>query len=340
MQLKIRTLRELYTPRQWCEAIIDHHRPIADALNSVGGWKELFNVHSHIPHNDRWNVIQSLKELLNTGLDGLIYLYAEDCHTEYNSDNDKWKIVCITEIPRSVWDYAQYYREAEDYLQRCKHPLFRRFASFNAGEEVELPEIKPEEFPLLLLDTTLPEPSTEREHVSKGYDVILPPNWTVDQYEKFAKEFFESLSPDEAPWESMIGGHPSPECPTACFPLAITSKVEDKMREVGFTLLLPGIIGNDDLEKMDFYILQYTAPENITDSFPIFIHYELSPPEITRELLIQFCQDNKDLTPEELDVAIQSAKWIGPFPLYEIDTWNPEKKQLEGKRYTINPNNN
>lgn len=120
-------------------AIFDRNPDLQILLQKVGGWRGLFDTGSHEFKEDRniiptkelmskkWECVKLLMEFLECEFDGLVYLVARD----WNTLNNCYR---LDSIPRAVYYYASYFREAEDYLMRCRHPLFKHFQSLQTGE--------------------------------------------------------------------------------------------------------------------------------------------------------------------------------------------------------------
>lgn len=105
---------------------------IKDKIQKVAGFRGLFDMHSseyqRTPHDQKWPCIEILKGVFDCRLDGLVYLTVKDWNT-------KWKCYRIDAITYAIYEYAKHHREAEDYLLRCKHPIFLYFAKINAQED-------------------------------------------------------------------------------------------------------------------------------------------------------------------------------------------------------------
>lgn len=126
--MKVSSLEELYQSKEGGLAVMDHREDVYDALESVNGWRGLFDWGSH-EYNEsqhhltesqkkqrvtrKWKVIERLKEFLECGLDGLVYLFVHDC----NNEQDCYKFESIRE---AIGEYAKYFREAKEYLTKCK----------------------------------------------------------------------------------------------------------------------------------------------------------------------------------------------------------------------------
>ena len=126
----VESIAELYrsnndkNSNEYGYALIDKQPDLQQALNEVGGWRGLFDILSHEfkicnKATKKWEVIKSLMEFLECGFDGIVYLVAKD----WNCLEECYK---LDAIPEAVYYYAARFREAEDYLMRCKHPLFRQ----------------------------------------------------------------------------------------------------------------------------------------------------------------------------------------------------------------------
>lgn len=113
-------------------APIDHALEIQDALDSVGGWRGLFDLPSaeflgltgvitEAKLREKWTVIERLKAWLGCGLDRLIYMFAAD-------NDDPGDVYKSNDVPFAIVRYAEHFREAEEYLMKCKHPVFRQHA--------------------------------------------------------------------------------------------------------------------------------------------------------------------------------------------------------------------
>lgn len=128
----IASLSELYGSQEDGLAMIDHRPDIQQLLESVGGWQGLFDCfcgefqnYGQPPQGEellrkKWQAIETLKVFLECGLDGLIYLFVEDANTESHCYQQE-------AVPYAIYRYAKHFREAEEYLMRCKHPLFLKF---------------------------------------------------------------------------------------------------------------------------------------------------------------------------------------------------------------------
>jgi len=68
-------------------------------------------------------MVHQLMTHLQCGFDGVVYIAARFFKERYTFRPD-----ILGSVPKAVEYYAEDMREAEDYLQRCKHPLFRAHA--------------------------------------------------------------------------------------------------------------------------------------------------------------------------------------------------------------------
>jgi hypothetical protein len=136
----------------------------------MGGWRGLFDAYScefkmgqedDSPSKElmceKWDCVKLLMEFLECKFDGLVYLVAKNFNT---SDN----YYMLDSIPMAVYQYARYFREAEDYLMRCHHPLFKHFQSFQSKElhwHLVLNPVRQgvvfEDIESLILDSKLPD---------------------------------------------------------------------------------------------------------------------------------------------------------------------------------------
>ena len=237
--MKVSSLGELYEAREYGEALFDHDFDTYVSLKSVNNWRGLFDYSSSEYNNgehslsveeqkkrvtNKWVVIEKLKKLLECGLDGLVYLIAND----WNTDQGCYK---LRDIPDAIYEYAAYFREAEDYLMRCKHPIFREFASVDEKHwktkfrrKLQKKLIKEKDMHLFLIDSILPPTSSTQRFECEYYDNIEPPTgWDECAERKFLDEFFASLSDNDAKWEGRICN-------------GITPKLTVAMRDAGYIL--------------------------------------------------------------------------------------------------------
>lgn len=165
----VKSLDDLYSTNHdensedYGRAIIDRNPDLQKLLRKVGDWRGLFDTYScefKIVQEDihkKWDCIKLLMEFLECKFDGLVYLVIKDWNTPDNCYR-------LDSIPMAVYQYASYFREAEDYLMRCSHPLFKDFKSFQSGKHdwkdvfsKKLQQNKTfEDIESLLLDSKLP----------------------------------------------------------------------------------------------------------------------------------------------------------------------------------------
>jgi hypothetical protein len=103
------------------------HRAIIKKLATKAEWRTAREIMEIIsPEFDQPVVIASVKDCLYRFKPSEKFPYRAE-QTGYG-DTAKYRFVRVKgTILNAVYDLAAEYRPAEDYLLRCKHPIFRRF---------------------------------------------------------------------------------------------------------------------------------------------------------------------------------------------------------------------
>ena len=129
------------------------------ALSQVGGWRGLFDPLSsqwkQSKLTDKAGVLAKIQKFLECNFDKIVWMWVKDCIGPQK--NTYW----LDGLPIAVHELSAEYRPAEDYITRCKHPIFRRFNraymehwKVTLAADIQMPphlEVTEESLPLLLL---------------------------------------------------------------------------------------------------------------------------------------------------------------------------------------------